>query len=82
MNDDLNAFITRLEPGEGGSGPLAGRTLAVKDLIDTAGIRTTYGSELYRDHVPERRNQRDRLPGSCQSRVRHRWRGLKGLLRC
>ena len=35
-------------------GPLAGRTLAVKDLFDTAGIRTTYGSRLYADHVPER----------------------------
>src|SRR4029450_5738378 len=31
-----------------------GRTLAVKDLFDTAGIRTTYGSGLYRDHVPYR----------------------------
>jgi Asp-tRNA(Asn)/Glu-tRNA(Gln) amidotransferase A subunit family amidase len=35
-------------------GPLAGRTLLVKDLIDTAGIRTTYGSRLYADHVPVR----------------------------
>ena len=35
-------------------GPLAGRTLLVKDLIDTAGIRTTYGSRIYADHVPER----------------------------
>src|SRR5918995_6027727 len=35
-------------------GPLAGRTLLVKDLIDTAGIRTTYGSRIYGDHVPER----------------------------
>ena len=35
-------------------GPLAGRTLLVKDLIDTAGIRTTYGSQIYADHVPER----------------------------
>jgi aspartyl-tRNA(Asn)/glutamyl-tRNA(Gln) amidotransferase subunit A len=35
-------------------GPLAGRTLLVKDLFDTAGIRTTYGSRIYRDHVPER----------------------------
>jgi aspartyl-tRNA(Asn)/glutamyl-tRNA(Gln) amidotransferase subunit A len=50
----LNAFITRVEAGPGGDGPLAGRTLAVKDLFDTAGIRTTYGSGLYRDHVPER----------------------------
>ena len=52
--DPFNAFITRVEPGPGGDGPLAGRTLAVKDLFDTAGIRTTYGSGLYADHVPER----------------------------
>ena len=26
--------------------------LAVKDLFDTAGLRTTYGSAVYRDHVP------------------------------
>ena len=27
--------------------------LAVKDLFDTAGLRTTYGSILFADHVPE-----------------------------
>jgi aspartyl-tRNA(Asn)/glutamyl-tRNA(Gln) amidotransferase subunit A len=55
MTDDRwNAFITHVEPGEGGPGPLSGRTLAVKDLFDTAGIRTTYGSKIYADHVPER----------------------------
>jgi aspartyl-tRNA(Asn)/glutamyl-tRNA(Gln) amidotransferase subunit A len=52
--DPYNAFITRVEPGPAGEGLLAGRTLAVKDLFDTAGIRTTYGSGLYADHVPER----------------------------
>jgi aspartyl-tRNA(Asn)/glutamyl-tRNA(Gln) amidotransferase subunit A len=31
-----------------------GVTLAVKDLFDTAGLRTTYGSRLFADHVPER----------------------------
>ena len=55
MNDDpYNAFITRVDPGPTGEGPLAGRTLAVKDLFDTAGVRTTYGSGLYGEHVPER----------------------------
>ena len=36
------------------TGPLAGVPLAVKDLFDTAGIRTTYGSTIFRDHVPSR----------------------------
>jgi aspartyl-tRNA(Asn)/glutamyl-tRNA(Gln) amidotransferase subunit A len=31
-----------------------GIRLAVKDLFDTAGLRTTYGSVLFADHVPER----------------------------
>ncbi len=52
--DPFNAFITRVEPRPAAHGPLAGRTLAVKDLFDTAGVRTTYGSAVYRDHVPER----------------------------
>jgi aspartyl-tRNA(Asn)/glutamyl-tRNA(Gln) amidotransferase subunit A len=54
--DRWNAFITRVEPdpGEPRPGPLSGRTLAVKDLFDTAGIRTTYGSKIYAEHVPER----------------------------
>ena len=30
-----------------------GIPLAVKDLFDTAGLRTTYGSRLFADHVPE-----------------------------
>lgn len=52
--DPWNAFITRVEPREPRPGPLAGRTLAVKDLFDTAGVRTTYGSKIYADHIPER----------------------------
>ena len=53
-DDPYNAFVTRVEPEPAREGPLSGRTLAVKDLFDTAGIRTTYGSRLYRDHVPYR----------------------------
>ena len=34
-------------------GPLAGVPVAVKDLICTRGLRTTFGSRLYADHVPE-----------------------------
>src|SRR5688572_3171034 len=33
---------------------LAGFPVAIKDLIDVAGVRTTYGSPIFRDHVPER----------------------------
>ena len=32
---------------------LAGLPIAVKDLNDVAGVRTTYGSPIYADHVPE-----------------------------
>ena len=57
---DLNAVITScadsaLQRAQSGvSGPLAGVPLLVKDLFDTAGVRTTYGSSVYRDHVPDR----------------------------
>ncbi len=44
----VTIFLARPEPiGEG-------IPLAVKDLFDTAGLRTTYGSILFSDHVPER----------------------------
>ena len=33
-------------------GPLHGLPLGVKDLEDTAGLVTTYGSPIYRNHVP------------------------------
>ena len=33
-------------------GPLAGVPVAVKDLLNTAGLRTTFGSSHYREHVP------------------------------
>lgn len=34
-------------------GPLHGLVVAVKDLHETAGMRTTYGSPLFADHVPD-----------------------------
>ena len=46
MGDHI--FITELDRGAA-DGP----TLAVKDLFDTAGTRTTYGSKVFGDHVPE-----------------------------
>ncbi len=33
-------------------GPLHGMPIAIKDLTDVAGMRTTYGSALYAGHVP------------------------------
>jgi aspartyl-tRNA(Asn)/glutamyl-tRNA(Gln) amidotransferase subunit A len=64
----LNAYVTvdaegaiaaaeRLDrelAAEKDRGPLHGIPVGVKDLIDTAGLRTTYGSGRYREHVPDR----------------------------
>jgi Asp-tRNA(Asn)/Glu-tRNA(Gln) amidotransferase A subunit family amidase len=42
------------ELAAGGSrGPLHGIPFGVKDLLDTAGIRTTYGAEPFRNRVPQ-----------------------------
>jgi aspartyl-tRNA(Asn)/glutamyl-tRNA(Gln) amidotransferase subunit A len=41
-------FIIETPPTAGG-----GPRLAVKDLFDTAGVRTTYGSKVFADHVPD-----------------------------
>jgi aspartyl-tRNA(Asn)/glutamyl-tRNA(Gln) amidotransferase subunit A len=46
------ALAGRLAHGEA-AGPLAGVPVAVKDLVATRGLRTTYGSRLYADAVPE-----------------------------
>jgi Asp-tRNA(Asn)/Glu-tRNA(Gln) amidotransferase A subunit family amidase len=55
VKDELNAVITWVDaPAAPHEGPLSGRRLLVKDLIDTAGVRTTYGSRIYAEHVPER----------------------------
>ena len=67
-NPALNAFITvTAEPARDAArqadaelaaghdrGPLHGIPIAIKDLIDTKGIRTTYGSKLFEHHVPTR----------------------------
>ena len=72
-------MITEVEPAPALPGPLHGKRLLVKDLFDTAGIRTTYGSKIYADHVPtrtapavaaaRRRGGRDRRQGE-PARVR------------
>ena len=54
MTDRWNAILTEVEPATPVDGPLHGRRLLVKDMIDTAGVRTTYGSKVYSDHVPRR----------------------------
>jgi amidase len=66
VNPALNAIVTldadlalreaaaadRAVGGDRAPGPLHGLPIAVKDLEDTAGMLTTYGSPIYRDHVP------------------------------
>ncbi len=43
-DDELSRGYTR--------GPLHGIPFAAKDLFDSAGLRTTYGSRLFAEHVP------------------------------
>jgi aspartyl-tRNA(Asn)/glutamyl-tRNA(Gln) amidotransferase subunit A len=66
LNPALNAFITitaesalaqaRVAEAEvqrgRWRGPLHGMPIALKDLFDTAGVRTTAGSALFKDRVP------------------------------
>jgi amidase len=35
------------------TGPLHGLPIGIKDITPTAGIRTTFGSPLFKDHVPD-----------------------------
>ena len=64
LSDDVGAFVTvtgelarrqalvaQSRPGEGG--PLFGVPTAIKDLNLTAGVRTTFGSALFADFVPD-----------------------------
>jgi len=66
VNPKLNAIVTlaadqareaALRAGDAvmrgeATGPLHGLPIGIKDVTPTAGIRTTYGSPLYQDHVP------------------------------
>jgi aspartyl-tRNA(Asn)/glutamyl-tRNA(Gln) amidotransferase subunit A len=66
LNPALNAFITVLAESAMAEarraeaeilrgewrGPLHGVPVALKDLVDTAGVRTTAASALYKDRVP------------------------------
>ena len=49
---DAQAADARAEAGTR-RGPLDGIPIAIKDVIDTAGVVTTYGSIKYRDHRPD-----------------------------
>ncbi len=40
--------------GAGARGWLGGLPVSIKDLTDVAGVRTTYGSPIFANHVPER----------------------------
>ena len=51
--DEARAIDRRIAAGED-AGVLAGLPIAYKDMIATRGIRTTFGSPIYADHVPER----------------------------
>src|ERR1700757_5051496 len=51
-NDNARAVEAAVMRGER-LGALAGLPIAIKDVTPTAGIRTTFGSPLYKDHVPE-----------------------------
>jgi Asp-tRNA(Asn)/Glu-tRNA(Gln) amidotransferase A subunit family amidase len=66
INPELNAIVTiapdlldraRAKDAElaGGKvvGPLHGLPITIKDTIDTQGIRTTYGSRAFANHLPE-----------------------------
>jgi aspartyl-tRNA(Asn)/glutamyl-tRNA(Gln) amidotransferase subunit A len=67
LNPSLNAFITvtaesalaeakraESEVQRGGwRGPLHGIPIALKDLIDTAGVKTTAASALFKDRIPQ-----------------------------
>jgi aspartyl-tRNA(Asn)/glutamyl-tRNA(Gln) amidotransferase subunit A len=66
LNRKLNAFVTvtaesalaqareaeaEIQKGQW-KGPLHGIPIALKDLVDTAGVRTTAGSALFKERVP------------------------------
>src|SRR5215510_11358606 len=63
LNPKLNAIVTlapdvlerakAAEEAKNPSGPLHGVPITIKDTIETAGIRTTSGSVLRREYVPE-----------------------------
>jgi len=59
LNPKINAFVTLNEKAveearnADPNTPLAGLPVAIKDNVETKGIRTTYCSKLYENYVPE-----------------------------
>lgn len=60
LDPELNAYVTvcadearAAASGSLPAGPFRGVPLPIKDLNETAGIRTTYSSRAYADYVPE-----------------------------
>jgi len=49
---ELNAYITEQRIEGADDGPLAGKTVAVKDNISTEGVETTCGSKMLDGYVP------------------------------
>ena len=49
---DLNAYITETQIEGDDDGPLAGKTVAVKDNISTEGVETTCGSKMLEGYTP------------------------------
>jgi Asp-tRNA(Asn)/Glu-tRNA(Gln) amidotransferase A subunit family amidase len=58
LNPALNAIVTLtpdvIEGARAAEGILGGLPITIKDTIETAGLRTTSGSKLRQDYVPER----------------------------
>ncbi len=50
--DEARAIDARLASGDP-VGPLAGLPVGIKDITPVAGLRTTYGSPIHADHVPD-----------------------------
>ena len=64
LNPQLNAFITVIDPraaldaqapesNNRNANALRGIPMAIKDLFDTAGIRTTAGSKFFAENIPD-----------------------------
>ena len=60
LSESLGAFVTvtpdrarEAAASVSADGPLAGVPTAIKDLNSTAGVRTTYGSAIFADFVPD-----------------------------